>query len=263
MLKTKHISPVQELRAFAPVTLEEMDSVKLMNRIDSKYLTDEATLLPVLREAARAGYRALVTEGSMIAAYDTMYFDTPARNMFLDHHNRRLTRQKVRTRIYLNSGISFLEIKRKNNHGRTKKKRIQIPQQEFKAFAADLEASEFLKAKSNYTATELTPSLETIFKRITLVNPAMTERLTIDSCLCFNNPRNGSESSLRNGVIIELKQDGHADSEMKRIFLKYRIKPIKVSKYCIGITLTDKDIKSNRFKIKIRKIEKQINNKLI
>ena len=40
---------------FAPITLEEMDSIKLMNRIDSKYLTDEATLVRVLEDAAKAG----------------------------------------------------------------------------------------------------------------------------------------------------------------------------------------------------------------
>ena len=258
-----HISPESELSALAPITLEEMDSVKLMNRVDSKYLTDEATLLPLLRDAGAAGYRALTTNGTKTAQYDTMYYDTPGLQMFLDHHNRRLTRQKVRTRIYVGSELAFLEIKRKNNHGRTKKKRMQIPVGEFKTFTSDREASAYLESKSGYSAGELSPSLETIFRRITLVNPAMTERLTIDTCLCFKNTRNGGEASLRNGVIIELKQDGHAPSQMKDILLSHRIKPIRVSKYCIGVTLTDRNVKSNRFKLKIRKIEKQIHNRLI
>ena len=50
---------------------------------------------------------------------------------------------------------------------------------------------------------------------------------------------------------------------MKRILLDHRVKPIRVSKYCIGITLTSPGLKTNRFKLKIRKIEKQIKNKLI
>ncbi len=249
--------------AFPPVSLEEMDGVKLMNRIDTKYLTDENTLAVIMADALAAGYRALVTDGSRIASYDTMYFDTPELRMFLDHHNRRLVRQKVRTRVYVGSGLTFLEIKRKNNHGRTKKKRTQIPRSEFQDFSGDAQACSYLAEKSMFTAAGLSPSLETIFRRITLVNPAMTERLTIDSSLGFNNPRTGSESSLRNGVIIELKQDGRADSPMKRILLNHRVKPIKVSKYCVGITLTDPYVKHNRFKLKIRKIEKQINNKLI
>lgn len=263
MPEYKHISPESELAGFAPVTLEEMAAVKLMNRIDSKYLTDEATLLPLLRDARDAGYRVLVTNDARIAQYDTMYYDTSGLQMFLDHHNRRLTRQKVRTRIYVGSGLAFLEIKRKNNHGRTKKKRMQIPVDEFKAFASDAGAAEYLATRSDFSATQLSPSLETIFRRITLVNPSMTERLTIDTCLGFSNPRNAREACLKNGVIIELKQDGHAPSRMKQILLDHRVKPIRVSKYCIGVTLTDRDVKSNRFKLKIRKIEKQINNKLI
>ena len=265
MLETKHIDLESQpaLKALPPVTLEEMDAVKLLNRIDTKYLTDEQTLVAILEDALAQGYRALVTEGGKIAAYDTLYFDTPELRMFLDHHNRRLIRQKVRTRVYVSSGTTFLEIKRKNNHGRTKKKRVQIPLEEFKDFSGDMQACEYLEAKSRFTAAELSPSLETIFRRITLVNPDMTERLTIDSCLGFNNFRTGIEASLRNGVVIELKQDGRADSPMKRILLKHRVKPIRVSKYCIGITLTSPGIKTNRFKAKIRKIEKQINNKLI
>ena len=43
------------LEKMSPVTLEEMDGIRLMNRIDSKYLTDEATLLGILSDAAAAG----------------------------------------------------------------------------------------------------------------------------------------------------------------------------------------------------------------
>ena len=251
------------MEAFPPVSLEEMDGVKLMNRIDTKYLTDEQTLTGILEDARARGYRALITDGSKIASYDTLYFDTPGLRMFLDHHNRRLVRQKVRTRVYVGSGTTYLEIKRKNNHGRTKKKRREIPFSEFKDFSGDAEACEYLAEKSWFTAAELSPSLETIFRRVTLVNPEKTERVTIDTSLGFNNLRTGREASLLNGVVIELKQDGRADSPMKRILLDHRVKPIRVSKYCIGVTLTDPDIKSNRFKLKVRKIEKQINNKLI
>ena len=43
MPEQAHISFVPTLETLAPISLEEMDAVKLMNRIDSKYLTDEAT----------------------------------------------------------------------------------------------------------------------------------------------------------------------------------------------------------------------------
>ena len=250
------------LDTISPILLGEMDSIKLMNRIDTKFLTTEATLVHVLEDAAARGYRALETEGTRISAYDTLYYDTPGQQMFLDHHNRRLVRQKVRTRTYMSSGQTFLEIKRKNNHGRTKKKRTEIPPAAFRDFHGNAESEVLLAKYSAIPAGELSPALETLFRRITLVNAARTERLTIDTGLHFRNARNGREASLQDAVIIELKQDGRAASEMKDILLDHRVKPARLSKYCIGTTLTDGAVKSNRFKPKIRLIEKTIDKKL-
>ena len=223
-----------------------MDAVKLMNRVDTKYLTDRATLADVLRDAAAAGYRVLVADGARISPYDSIYFDTDALRMFTDHRNKKLRRQKVRTRAYVNSGDAFLEIKRKNNHGRTKKKRTGIPM-------ADL---------PDFEAGQLLPTLETLFQRITLVNPDLTERLTIDTNLCFKNFRTGLETSLGEAVVIELKQDGHAASAMKGILRDHRVKPARISKYCIAVTLTDPSARAGRFKEKVRLIEKTIQHKI-
>lgn len=253
---------MNELPPFAPVSLEEMDSVKLMNRIDSKYLTDEATLAGILEDASKSGYRALVADGRMVSPYDTIYYDTPDHRMFLDHRNGRMTRQKVRTREYLASGRAFLEVKSKNNHGRTKKKRTEIPPSDFRDFSADPEVCAYLAGRSDIPAEQLSPALETRFHRITLVNPAMTERLTIDRSVVFVNLRNGREASLADGVVIELKQDGRAESRMKGILLDHRVKPVRVSKYCVGLALTDPEIRAGRFRERIRIIGKQIHKAL-
>ena len=263
MSETTHIVFDPVLESLAPITLAEMDAIKLMNRTDSKYLTCEATLQAVLSDVAAAGYRVLVSEGLRNSPYNSVYFDTAGLRMFQDHHNRRLTRQKVRTRVYENSGVTFLEIKRKNNHGRTKKKRMEIPLAELMDFRADTAATAFLAAKSWFTADELSPVLDTAFHRITLVNPDKTERITIDTCLHFRNFRTGHSASLQDAVIIELKQDGHAGSRMKGILLDHRVKPVRVSKYCIALTLTDPSARSGRFKAKVHTIEKTIGNKLI
>ena len=250
------------LETISPISLGEMDSIRLMNRIDTKYLTTEETLVRILKDAAARGYRALETGGSKIGSYDSLYFDTPDLRMFLDHHNRRLVRQKVRTRVYVGSGLTFLEIKLKNNHGRTKKKRTEIPYPAFKDFRPVPEAQALMEKYSAIPADRLSPVLETVFRRITLVNAARTERLTIDMNLCLVNHRTGREVSLQDAVIIELKQDGRAASEMKGILLDHRVKEVRVSKYCIGVTLTDDTVKHNRFKGKVRAIEKTINKKL-
>ena len=49
---------------------------------------------------------------------------------------------------------------------------------------------------------------------------------------------------------------------MKGILLDHRVKPIRVSKYCIVTVLTRPDVKSGRFKVKLHRIEKTINNTL-
>lgn len=253
---------IRILAQMRPITLEEMDHIRLMNRIDTKYVTDEKTLGRLLSDALAQGYRALEAEGLRLSPYNSMYFDTPSLRMYTDHQNRKLVRQKVRTRVYVSSGLTFLEVKRKNNHGRTKKKRTVIPPDAFDDFRTVPEACTFLSEKSDYTAQMLAPRLTTAFDRITLVNPARTERLTIDLHLHFHNVASGLDAGLGPAVIVELKQDGRADSQMKRILLEHRIKPIRVSKYCMGTVLTDPTAKKNRFKLKIKKVEKIIHQKI-
>lgn len=244
------------------ITLEEMDSIKLMNRVDTKFVTNEQALERILTKAAAAGYRALISTGRRQSDYDTLYFDTAERDMYMQHHNGRLVRQKVRTRKYLNSGETFLEIKDKNNHGRTRKKRISIPGDCFFNFLDNDGTMDFLVERCRFAAAELSPALRTRFTRITLVNSSLTERITIDRQLTFENPRTRGRFTLDNGVIIELKRDStQTSSQMLGILLDERIHPLRVSKYCIGSALTDPELKQNRFKLKLIQMKKNITEK--
>ena len=258
-MKSERIEDI--ISSFDPISLNEMESVKLMNRIDTKYAVPLAAL-PAIMQAAQADYFAQEIDGKRIATYDTMYYDTNTLDMYIRHHDRQLVRQKIRVRQYVDSNLTFLEIKRKNNKGRTKKKRIVVPG--FDITAATLGESkretwsveDFIAAKSRYAWSELTPHLRTTFHRITLVNKAKTERLTIDMDLNWENVISAESKTYPNLVIVELKRDGNVPSKMTHIMLDHRIHPLKISKYCIGTALTTPDIKKNRFKSKIRKIEK-------
>lgn len=250
------------LSALSHIMLDEMESIKLMNRVDTKYLTDEAHLKEILADAAKIGYRVLEKDGRRTDNYVSIYFDTDDLRMFMDHHNCRLVRQKVRTREYVISGDVFLEIKRKNNKGRTNKKRIEISRNEMMDFHQDDKACDYLAEKSWFHAEQIKPVIETSFTRITLVNAAKTERLTIDTNILFRNFRTERTTSLQDVVIIELKQDGRAESQMKRILINRRVKPMRISKFCVAVTLTDPNVKSGRFKRKIRAIEKIINKRI-
>lgn len=238
-----------------------MESVKLMNRIDTKYAVS-LSVLPAILDAAQADYYAQEIDGKRVATYDTMYYDTDTLDMYIRHHDRQLVRQKIRVRQYVESQLTFLEIKRKNNKGRTKKKRISVPGFDINGSTFGESKKElwsvedFIAAKSRYTWSELTPHLSTQFHRVTLVNKAKTERLTIDMDLVWKNMISDESKTFNDLVIIELKRDGNVPSPMTKIMMDLRIHPLKISKYCIGTALTTPNIKKNRFKSKIRKIEK-------
>ena len=238
-----------------------MEGVKLMNRIDTKYAVSLA-VLPAILQAAQADYFVQEIAGKRTGDYDTTYYDTEDLEMYIRHHDRQLVRQKIRVRQYVDSHLTFLEIKRKNNKGRTKKKRIAVPGFDItgQTFGDSKRerwsVEDFVEAKSRYTWDSITPHLWTKFHRITLVNKAKTERLTIDMDLLWENVLNGQSKTFPNLVIIELKRDGNIPSKMTQIMMNQRIKPLKISKYCIGTALTTPGLKRNRFKSKIRKIEK-------
>ena len=240
------------------ITLEEMCAVKLMNRIDTKYVASEAMVMELLDITAQHGYRAQVHGGVIAARYDTRYFDTESRDMYVVHHNRHLNRQKIRTRHYEDGSASYLEVKNKDNRGRTKKKRIEIPADNLMGFVDNSEALSFIEPLARYKIKSLTPAIATRFVRITIVNPELTERITIDLDLEFTDLRSGVVGKIEGMSIIEIKQDGNTQSKVKEILNSLRVKPMRISKYCLGTALTVNGIKRNRMIEKIRRIEKRV-----
>ena len=237
-----------------PITLEEMKSVRLMKRTDTKFVTNTQTLEQLLVLTAER-YAAQHNNGKCIAGYRTVYWDTPVTHeMFRQHHCAHFPRTKVRARTYLDSGHSFLEVKKKDNHGKTRKKRIEIPSIE--AVINDHYGEEFLTERTGYTFNNIIPTMENAFHRITLVNDAKTERLTIDFGIRFLNHETGETGEIDNIVIIELKRDGRVHSPILSLLRQLRIKPSGFSKYCIGSAITNSDLKINRFKKRLHRYEK-------
>lgn len=241
------------VNSMRPITLGEMKEVKLMNRIDTKYLVTSDELLSILK-GIHEHYYAQEAEGNRLSPYSTVYYDTEDLKMYIIHHDRHLVRDKVRVRTYLDSQLTFCEVKHKTNKGRTKKKRIEV--KPGINVLEDPEASAFLAERQPYPLDSLMPQLETAFDRFTLVNYEKTERLTIDCNLIFRNFTAGTTASMDDLVIMELKQDGRARSLLKEVLFDLRIKPYKISKYCIGTAMTRPEVKQNRFKKKIRRINK-------
>ena len=244
---------IRETDFFAPIKLEEMEQVKLMNRTDTKYWFHKSNLETLLHQVQN-NYFMLNMNGEVSLPYSTIYYDTNNDVMFTAHHNGKLNRYKIRRRSYVSSGISFLEVKFKSNKGRTIKKRIPT---DFNNNFNETENS-FLQDITPFSVEDLSPSLVNNFSRITLVNKNFRERCTIDLNLGFKT--DDKQIALNNLVIIEIKADGSPSaSPLARALRNQRIKTSGFSKYCIGRTVTDSTIKRNAFKHKIRMIEKTIN----
>ena len=243
------------LKTFAPISLEQMSSVKLMNRTDTKFVTTQQRLQQLLTMALKDYYIQEI-DGQRNLEYDTTYFDTRDFDMYSEHQHGHANRQKIRFRTYCVSGLKFMEVKTKNNHGRTKKKRMEV---------SDMDVHEavkrnFLSQYLNYSVDTLQPVLNNHFSRITLVNKAKTERLTIDSRLSFRNLVNGTQKDMGNLVIIELKRDGRVSSPILEMLRQLHIHPHGFSKSCMGSALTNPQLPCNRFKRKLIEINKIVNN---
>lgn len=250
------LEPIADLlRQFTPISLEEMQAVKLMNRVDTKFLTSRS-VLPFILEQLSNSYFVQETSGKRLSSYQTLYYDTEDVQMYLVHHDRKLTRQKLRARIYCDTQTAFCEIKNKNNKKRTKKKRTEMSPELFGNMLSDALLREFVDVNLQYDVSALLPQVENQFYRITLVNKEKTERLTIDLDIRFRNRTTGIGAEIGELVIIELKQDGNMPSPFKKLMQQLRVRPKRISKYCIGTILTRPGVKMNRFKRKLRYIEK-------
>ena len=243
-----------QLERFAPITLEEMSGVKLMNRTDTKFVTTEDRLCALL-EMATDDYYIQEIDGERNSEYDTTYMDTTTFDMYNEHQWGHANRQKIRFRTYVGSGLQFMEVKTKNNHGRTKKKRIEVTDMDLN----DTDKLQFLAKHLRYSTDTLIPAVNNHFRRITLVNRQKTERLTIDSDLQFNNLVSGQHLDMDGLVIIELKRDGLLPSPVLEMLRTLRIHPHGFSKYCMGSALTNGNLPVNRFKRKLIEIRKIIN----
>jgi len=242
------------LNKFDPVSLDELNGAEFMKRTDTKFIFSSEQFVKLLPDLVEF-YKILEVSEIRLAHYENVYFDTPDLKFFNDHHRKKLNRHKVRIRNYTTSDLSFLEIKFKNNKGVTIKKRKKI--ERFKNYLDSVDFTFIGKHMSNDIVLKASSRNE--FSRITLLSKTNLERLTIDFSLNFFDDKNShSDEKL---VIAELKQERSSRrSDFYSLIKTMHIQPFRVSKYCIGMSYLNDDIKSNRFKPKLLKINKLSSN---
>jgi len=241
----------QILDGYLPIALEGMDRVKLLNRIDTKYVIHVDQLAQALKTLSTR-YRVLEISQHRLHAYRNLYYDTPEFDLFAQHHRGMRDRYKVRCREYVDTGLTYMEVKRKNNRNRTIKSRLQIP--EF-IDLLPLDRSDFLREYFPFDPQSLNPVLWNDFHRITLVSKFAIERLTLDINLGFSDGWN--RFGLPGVAVVEVKQDGFSSLSDFMIHMRsLGVQPQRFSKYCMGISIFNPEIKANNFKPRTLLVER-------
>lgn len=244
------------LKDFDSISLDEVQKASLMRRKDSKFLFNVAQL-PNLLSALKNDYRVLEIGNIRSHNYQTFYYDTEDRHMYHTHHRGMVNRHKVRFRKYGTSDLIFFEVKKKDSRGITMKNRMKIQGNQVSFQNGE---AEFLAKFTPYGGSPIEPVLENSFNRITLVNQTQSERITLDYRLWFSNSVTDDNIELPGISIAEIKFENHLSSSRFHAALRNsHITPRRFSKYCIGMSLLNPDLKQNLFKQKLHRVRK-INN---
>jgi len=156
-----------------------------MDRIDTKFVMHR-NLLPELLEGLKDNYKILEVNNQRLSEYESHYFDTSNYAFYLQHHNQKRHRFKVRYRHYTNSNTSYFEIKERK-HKRMVKHRFQVQ---------DIQP-ELTKKELNFVKSiigdiqPLQRNIQTHYQRITLVNEGLKERFTLDFSIHFSDQDHG------------------------------------------------------------------------
>ncbi|MBL7943955.1 MAG: polyphosphate polymerase domain-containing protein, partial [Flavobacteriales bacterium] len=201
-----------------------MDAVQLMNRTDTKFILSRKNLAEILAVLPEH-YRVLAVNDVRLNRYETLYYDREDFHYYRQHQNGKRNRYKIRKRSYVDSNLTYFEVKFKSNKDRTDKQRTKLSSLEE---SLEEKSVNFLHEATPLEDT-LVPKLYNSFRRITLVNEAIKERLTIDTDIRFQFE--GRSVSLPHLVIAEVKQEKvNRHSPFMKEIKKRLIRPESISK---------------------------------
>lgn len=227
------------LSSLESTTLEELDGARLHDRVESK-LVMPASAVPATLLRLRGDYFVMEHQSKRLQSYSNTYFDTAELKNYHEHHNQKRQRSKVRYRTYVDSELTYFEVKR-NVDGRTVKERKASASAGASIHADDIP---FLNERMIQDSRDLRVSVVVAYDRILLVSRSFDERVTIDLNLRF---RSASGAAIMPELaIVEFKQP-----ELDRQSPAIKAIPRQTqmfSKYCMGLASCDPSLKRNRFK---------------
>lgn len=261
-----------------PTTLEDLNSAaSLLTRVDRKYLVASSAAQNVV-DALTGRALVLDIDGRRSFSYASTYFDTPGLDSYLQAARKRRHRFKIRTRSYLDSGLTLLEVKTRGPRGATIKQRL-----DYRAADADRLTEEGIDfvveclapltgsaQEARRTAQSLRPVMATTYRRTTLHLPDDDARATIDTDLAWTAlaPRSGasSGSSSTTGAgrtrptvvgrgasraagpfaVVETKNPAR-HSPTDRYLWAAGHRPSRISKYATGMAALHPELPANKW----------------
>lgn len=229
---------MRDASTMGSISLDELvDSAELLTRVDRKYVIPTGELGPVLA-CLQDSARILDIGGRREFGYRSTYYDTPQRDSFLTSGRSRRRRWKVRTRTYVDSGSSWLEVKTRQSRDQTVKQRIEYLDAD-EATTLSAEGTTFVADVLDADIAEaLEPVLVTGYRRTTLYLPASQSRVTIDVDLGWTSLTGRGDLDRPSIAILETKT-GSTPSEVDRLMWSRGHRPARISKYGVGMAALD------------------------
>ncbi len=247
-----HLDVLLACSAAPGMSLEEVERLAaLQTRIDRKYVLSPAAAQELIVVfATRSAVTTVPSESGDLRScrYRSIYFDTPDRESYRGTAHQRRRRFKVRSRTYVDSSISFLEVKRRASRGTTEKVRIPLPGQRSPAHL-DAAMQRFVDDSLDRPGlgASLMPVVTTEYLRTTLVDLGSTTRATIDTSLSFGFPDDTTRRVGIDGLVVIETKSSAGVSWYDRVLWEAGVRPRSISKFGIGMAMTRPELSSNRW----------------
>lgn len=246
--------PVLTRPALATIGLEELNQgAALQSRVDTKYLVG-AAFAANLPGVLPAGSRILQIGGLSQFAYQSVYFDTPDLLTYRQSATKRRRRFKVRTRAYLDSHQTFLEVKVRGPRGITEKARVLHDFDRLRHLSR--EDREFIASVLAHAGIEpapvadLSPYLLTAYRRTTYVSPGRMgpTRTTVDTDLTWAQLRGEVRAqAFRPTLAVVETKSRFASNPVGHALWRSGVRPGRFSKYCTGAAFLDSSLPANKW----------------
>ena len=231
------------------------ETAALQTRRDRKYLVTPETLFDVinaLSSAERVG--VLEVGGRLVHQYRSVYFDTDDLLLYRMAATGRRRRFKVRRREYVDDAVQMLEVKTKDQRGRTVKARTTAAVTTSIAAPRHLSLDEavFVADTLRDSGIWRHPPIEALgavvstgYLRTTLAGQAGGWRATIDQQLVGARVDMEAEP-LGQCVVVETKSTG-APTPLDRALWARGMRPQRVSKFAVAMAITQPGLAANRW----------------